>query len=57
MSTNKELEEKERAVSHCNHHLLNSISPCFSKASPFSASGIWAISGSLHLFHLVPELP
>lgn len=57
MSTNKELEEKERAVSHCNHHLLNSISPCFSKASPFSASGIWAISGSLDLFHLVPELP
>ena len=33
---------KKRAVSHCNHHLLNSISPCFSKASPFSASGIWA---------------
>ena len=58
MSTNKELEKKKkRAVSHHNHHRLNSVSPCSSKALPFSASGIWAIAGSLDLFHLVPDLP
>ena len=34
MSTNKELEEKERAVSHCNHHLLNSIISMLFKSLP-----------------------